>query len=171
MIVSVKCQLLVQNNYGVVKSLQLLDRQHPRDLFDINNMLTTVGFTDEIKRGFIFFLLCSKRPIHEVLNPQLINQEAAFDTQFQGMTDRSFTYIEYETIRKYLIHTIKQSLTKDDKEFLLAFAKGEPNWNHTDYSIYPAVKWKLLNISKLKTNNHEKFREQIELLQQQITHL
>ncbi len=150
------------------KIIAALDRQHPRDLFDINNMLTTVGFTDDIKKGFIFFLLCSKRPIHEVLNPQLINQKAVFDNQFEGMTEQSFTYIEYEAVRKLLVENILQNLTEDDKKFLLAFAKGEPNWNNVDYSTYPAVKWKLLNINKLKTSNPEKFKEQIALLEQQI---
>jgi len=31
-----------------------LDRQHPRDLFDVRLLLDKEGLTDEIKRGFIF---------------------------------------------------------------------------------------------------------------------
>lgn len=77
------------------KIIAALDRQHPRDLFDINNMLATTGFNDEIKSGFLFFLLCSKRPIHEVLKPQCLNQEAVFSNQFEGMTDQSFTNKNY----------------------------------------------------------------------------
>ncbi|GHT16166.1 hypothetical protein FACS189426_24080 [Bacteroidia bacterium] len=50
-----------------------LDRQHPRDLFDMRNFYQNHTLTDEIKRGFLYFLLCSKRPIHEVLQPKNID--------------------------------------------------------------------------------------------------
>lgn len=148
------------------KIVAALDRQHPRDLFDINNLLTGTGFTEDIKSGFIFFLLCSKRPIHEVLSPQLINHEAVFSSQFKGMTDHLFTYKEYEEVRTLLIDTIHKSLTKDDKEFLLAFVKGEPSWGNVNYSMYPSIKWKSINIDSLKKNNPDKFQEQITLLEQ-----
>jgi predicted nucleotidyltransferase component of viral defense system len=143
------------------KIIAALDRQHPRDLFDINNLLSTIGFTDDIKRGFIFFLLCGKRPIHEILNPQLNNQEPLFDSQFDGMTDQLFTYKEYEIVRKQLIESVCKSLNKEDKKFLLAFVKGEPNWDNVNYSEYPSIKWKLLNIDRFKTTNPEKFHEQV----------
>jgi len=148
------------------KIVAALDRQHPRDLFDINNLLYGTGFTEDIKSGFIFFLLCSKRPIHEVLNPQLINHEAVFSSQFKGMTDQPFTYKEYEAVRTLLIDTIHKGLTKDDKEFLLAFVKGEPNWGKVNYSMYPSIKWKSMNIDNLKRTNPDKFQEQIALLKQ-----
>jgi predicted nucleotidyltransferase component of viral defense system len=148
------------------KVVAALDRQHPRDFFDINNLLTGTGFTEEIKSGFIFFLLCSKRPLHEVLNPQLINYEAVFSSQFKGMTDQPFTYKEYESVRTLLIDTIHKSLTKDDKEFLMTFVKGEPAWGKVNYSMYPSIKWKSMNIDNLKRTNPEKFQEQITLLKQ-----
>jgi len=146
------------------KVVAALDRQHPRDLFDINNLLTVTGFTEDIKSGFIFFLLCSKRPIHELLNPQLINHEAVFSSQFKGMTDQPFTYKEYEAVRTLLIDTIHKSLTKDDKEFLMTFVNGEPTWGKVNYSLYPSIKWKSMNIDNLKRTNPDKFQEQIALL-------
>lgn len=46
-----------------------LDRQHPRDLFDIYNLLNTVGINSEIKNGFIsllqkwlYFITFSRKP-------------------------------------------------------------------------------------------------------------
>ena len=53
-----------------------------------------------------------------------------------------------------------------DKEFLLSFVKGEPSWDDADYSMFPAVKWKLHHINKLKVENPQKYQRQIELLQQ-----
>lgn len=142
-----------------------LDRQHPRDLFDIRNLMNEVGYSTEIKEGFLFFLLCGKRPIHELLKPHAVDQSAVFESQFSGMTDDSFGYDEYENTREFLIKMINESLTREDKHFLLAFNKGEPNWIKVDYSKFPAVKWKLLNINKLKESNPQKFREQVESLE------
>jgi len=148
------------------KVVVALDRQRPRDFFDINNLLMGTGFTEDIKSGFMFFLLCSKRPIHEILNPQLINHEAVFSSQFKWMTDQPFTYKEYEEVRTLLINTIHKRLTKDDKEFLLTFVKGKPIWEKVNYSMYPSIKWKSMNIDNLKRTNPEKFQEQVKLLEQ-----
>jgi predicted nucleotidyltransferase component of viral defense system len=142
-----------------------LDRQHPRDLFDIRNMFNEVGYTDEIKNGFLFFLLCGKRPFHELLNPQQLDQKAVFDSQFSGMTNHSFSYEEYQKTRDSLILEVNRSLTERDREFLMAFSKGEPVWDNVNYSMYPAIRWKLLNILELKDKNFQKYREQTELLQ------
>lgn len=141
-----------------------LDRQHPRDLFDIRNLINEVGYSQEIKEGFIFFLLCGKRPIHELLNPHDIDQTAVFESQFHGMTDADFEHNEYQETKKQLVTMVMESLTTEDKEFILAFTKGEPDWTKVDYSKYPAIKWKLLNVDKLKKNNPEKYQEQIEAL-------
>ena len=146
-----------------------LDRQHPRDLFDIRNLMNDVGYSDEIKEGFIFFLLCGKRPIHELLRPHSVDQSAIFESQFNGMTDNSFGYDEYGSTRKHLIKKVNESLTKEDKSFLLAFAKGEPDWTKRDYSKFPAIKWKLQNIHKLKESNIQKYEEQIKILKQVLS--
>ena len=145
-----------------------LDRQHPRDLFDIQNLLKEVGYSTDIKEGFIFFLLCGKRPIHELLNPQSVNQSAVFESQFQGMTDSRFGLDEYQNTREQFIDIINKSLTLEDKKFLIAFSKGEPDWSKKDYSKFPAVKWKLLNINKLKDTNPQKHQEQVEALKREF---
>ena len=142
-----------------------LERQHPRDIFDVKNMLQKIGFTEEIKQGFLFFLLCGKRPIDEILNPNFTNQRVIFDSQFLGMTNEEFTYEEFEKIRKELVLLIQKTLTDSEKEFLLSFASGNPNWKNFDYSKYPAIKWKQLNINKLEQNNPIKFRESIKKLE------
>lgn len=133
-----------------------LERQHPRDIFDVKNMLQTTGLTEEIKQGFLFFLLCVKRPIDEVLNPNFIDQSAVFKSQFSGMTNEEFTYEEFEIIRKNLIAIINNSLSQNQRDFIISFAEGTPEWKDFDYSAYPAVKWKLLNIMKLKTTSPQK---------------
>ncbi len=54
-----------------------LDRQHPRDLFDVSKLLKNEGITREIMNGLICYLLSHKRPIHEVLSPTFKNQKKA----------------------------------------------------------------------------------------------
>ena len=102
-----------------------LDRQHPRDLFDMRNLLDETGYTDEIKTGFIFFLLCGNRPFHELLNPKRLDQRIVFGSQFSGMTNLPFSYEEFEETREQVISVVNTSLTDKDKAYLLAFAKGE----------------------------------------------
>jgi hypothetical protein len=91
-----------------------------------------------------------------------------FDSQFSGMTDRSFSYGEFEETRERVIAEVNKSLTDSDKAFLLAFTKGEPVWGEADYGAFPAIRWKLLNIHKLRVNNPQKYHEQISLLERTL---
>src|SRR5665811_188052 len=141
-----------------------LDRQHPRDLFDIKYLLENEGFAYEIKKGFLFGLLSSKRPIHEMLSPHLLDQRSAMANQFEGMSDESFTYEDFETTRNLLIQTIHENLTDTDKEFLLRFESGTPDWSLYNFENYPAVQWKLQNLKKLKETNPKKHGEQLKKL-------
>ena len=83
--------------------MQLLDRQHPRDLFDIKFLLDNEGFNDDIKIGFIVALISHMRPINEVISPKFIDQRHAFETQFSGMADIPFSYEDFERTREQLV--------------------------------------------------------------------
>ena len=141
-----------------------LDRQHPRDLFDVKYLLENEGFANEIKKGFLFGILSSKRPINEMLAPNLLDQRSAMANQFDGMSDETFTYEDFETTRNLLIQTIHENLTEKDKEFLLSFENCTPDWSLYIFEDYPAVQWKLQNLQKLKETNAEKHSEQLKKL-------
>jgi hypothetical protein len=138
-----------------------MDRQHPRDLFDVKLLLDNEGFTDEIKRGFLFGLVSSNRPTHEMLNPHLLDQRMAFENQFEGMSAIEFSYDEYEATRLQLIETIQVGLNESDKVFLKSFNSLEPDWSIYDFQDFPSVKWKLLNLEKFKTENPETYQQQL----------
>jgi predicted nucleotidyltransferase component of viral defense system len=138
-----------------------IDRQHPRDLFDVKLLLDREGFTDEIKRGFLFGVVSSNRPTHEMLNPHLLDQRMAFENQFEGMSEIEFSYDEYEVTRDQLIKTIKSSLNESDKAFLLSYNGLQPDWSIYDFQAFPSVKWKLLNLQKFKTENSEIYQQQL----------
>lgn len=142
-----------------------LDRQHPRDLFDVKLMLDKVGFTDDIKRGFIYGLASSTRPIYEMLEPNLLDQRSAYENQFIGMSDISFSYADYEQTRLELIRVIRESLTPEDKTFLLSFNHLTPDWSQYDFRDFPSVKWKLLNLEKLRNGKPDKWQMQLDKLE------
>ncbi|MBK7966332.1 MAG: nucleotidyl transferase AbiEii/AbiGii toxin family protein [Bacteroidetes bacterium] len=155
-------------NYGLLfggKICAALDRQHPRDLFDVLHLLNNEGFTDEVKSGFLFYLLGHSRPMHEILAPNLQDQSSAMETQFSGMTTDGFNYKEFEKTREQLIKVIHQRLTESDKNFLMGILKLQPDWTIYDFKEYPGVKWKLLNLEKLKSENPEKYQFMIDQLQ------
>lgn len=145
-----------------------LDRQHPRDLFDVKYLLENEGFSQKIKKGFFLCLLSSDRPIHEIISPNLQDQRLTLENHFAGMSIEDFSYEEFESVRNQLIKTIHKSLTKEDKQFLLSVKNLDPDWSLYDFERFPAVMWKLQNLQKLKDNNPEKHQEQYELLKETL---
>lgn len=150
------------------KIVAALDRQHPRDLFDVKYLLAREGFTKEIKEGFLLCLLCSDRPIHEVIIPNFQDLQSALANQFSGMTDEEFSYEEYESIRKELVTTSHEHLTDRDKEFLLSVKNVTPDWSIYNFQHFPSIKWKLQNLQKLKEKNPEKHQEQYNALMEKL---
>lgn len=145
-----------------------LDRQHPRDLFDVRLLLDIEGFTDDIKDGFLVALISHMRPISEVISPMFIDQRQAFETQFSGMANIPFSYDDYEQTRIQLVDQIQSKLTNDDRQFLMSFKDGKPDWEK--FSVknareLPAVQWKLQNIERLKHDNLRKHKEMVSVLE------
>lgn len=146
-----------------------LSRQHPRDLFDCKYM--ELQSFDDVKNGFMLCLLGSDKPIIESLLPHDIDQTEALENQFQGMTETPFGYEDYLESRTALLSLVNGGLTITDKEFLLSFEQGEPDWNKCcagDLSQYPSVQWKLLNIGKLKESNPVKFEQGVNKLRRYL---
>ena len=148
-----------------------IDRQHPRDIFDVKLLFDNEGLTDEIWQGFIVGLISHYKPINELLSPVLKDQKSAFDNQFAGMTSVEFSYDDYENVRDTLIETIKQRLTENDKKFILSFEMKEPDWSLFPNDVLkdlPAVKWKLQNIQKLKKANPKKHEQMVGSLKETL---
>ena len=145
-----------------------LDRQHPRDLFDIKYLLNNEGFTAVIKKGFLLSLLSSNRPINEILYPNFLDQQLVMTNQFEGMSNESFNYQDFEETREALVDIIHRNLTDRDKEFLLSFMDLTPDWSIYDFEKFPAVQWKLQNLQKLKDNNSAKHEALFKLLKEKF---
>jgi len=136
-----------------------LDRQHPRDLFDVKYLLDNEGFTEEVKQGFMLGLISSGRPLHEIIRPNFSDQRATMVNHFEGMSADPFSYEDFEAYREKLVDIIHSNLTERDKEFLLSFKKLTPNWEIHDFERFPSVQWKLKNLRDLKVQNPSKLQD------------
>jgi len=145
-----------------------LDRQHPRDLFDIKYLLENEGTSRDVLTGFILSLVSNDRPMYEVLKPNLLDQRLAMTNQFSGMSSEIFTYDEFEKTREEIILLINNQLTPRDRQFLLSVKNLTPDWSVYDFEKFPAVQWKLLNLEKLKSINPKKSKQQYEQLQNHL---
>nr|WKN35962.1 nucleotidyl transferase AbiEii/AbiGii toxin family protein [Tunicatimonas sp. TK19036] len=146
-----------------------LDRQHPRDLFDVKYFLENTEFTYEHREGLLLAILSSNRPLEELLYPNYLDQRATLVNQFEGMTNESFDYNDFEKSREKLIETIHGSLTDDDKAFLISIQNLQPDWSIYDFERFPSVQWKLQNLERLKETNADKYKGQLDGLIEKLT--
>ncbi|MCK8515002.1 nucleotidyl transferase AbiEii/AbiGii toxin family protein [Methylonatrum kenyense] len=145
-----------------------LDRQHPRDLFDVRGLLDERGLDRSVFEGFLVYLLCHPRPINEVINPRLKAIDTVYREEFIGMTRNDIPLSVLENTRLELRKQLGQFLTEIDVRFLLSFKQGNPDWSLSPIpgiERLPAVRWKLYNIKAMPS---EKRREGWFRLQQAL---
>ncbi|OGO94857.1 MAG: hypothetical protein A3F10_05465 [Coxiella sp. RIFCSPHIGHO2_12_FULL_42_15] len=142
-----------------------LDRQHARDLFDIKLLFENEGITDQIRQAFIIYLASSPRPMHELLQPNLIDIRSTFEKEFSGMTLTPTSHEELSAAREKLIETISSQLTHSERRFLLSVKQGEPQWdllNIPGIENLPALQWKVMNVKKLPENKKKELIQKLE---------
>lgn len=136
-----------------------LDRQHPRDLFDVHLLLKSKGLTSEIRKAFVVYLVSHPRPMVEILSPRQKDISEIFEKEFKGMIAEDIASELLETTRDELVAIIRKELTSDERRFILSIKQGQPLWDILELEgiqDLPAVKWKLLNISRMDPAKHQK---------------
>ena len=129
-----------------------LDRQHPRDLFDIMIFFQNHQITPDLKKAFLVYLMSGNRPMSELIQPNRLDKRVLFEKEFVGMTDSTVTYEELEAARETLIRSLDEALSEQDRLFLISFKSGEPDWNYWNLDhikMMPAIKWKQHNIAQM----------------------
>lgn len=142
-----------------------LDRQHPRDLFDVKLLLDEGGLTEEVRRSFVIYLASHDRPMNELLAPTWKDIGEVYQNDFQGMTLEEIPFSDLLEARNKLLESIKQGLSNEEKQFLLSVKKGEPEWNLLGISgleKLPALQWKLLNIKRMAEAKREEAYQKLE---------
>jgi predicted nucleotidyltransferase component of viral defense system len=154
---SISVQNLSLEDIYAGKICAALNRQHPRDLFDVKLLFEHEGLTDEIRKTFVVYLAGDSRPMAELLDPNLLDIEKIYENEFKGMTHHDVSLNELLATRKKLIYEIQHSLTLHERQFLLSMKEGEPNWSllQKDIKYLPSIQWKLQNIKKMDKRKHQ----------------
>jgi len=161
---SVSVKALSFSELYASKICATLDRQHPRDLFDMHMLLKNEGIDKRMHKAFIVYLICHSRPIVELLNPNFLDIKPIFENDFVGMTTVNISLEDLLDTRKTLVSSIRESLTNEERKFLISVKKGKPEWNLlglTGIEDLPAVKWKLMNIKKMDKKKHKEALEKL----------
>ncbi|NYT57929.1 nucleotidyl transferase AbiEii/AbiGii toxin family protein [Alcaligenaceae bacterium] len=149
------------------KLVAALDRQHPRDLFDVMQLFAQEGITPGIRRAFVVYLASSNRPLHEVLFPALRDIRHDYEHNFHGMTAEPVPLDALLAARERMISEVQQNLDDNERRFLLSLVGAAPEWllldiDHLEH--LPGVRWKLRNLVQLQKTNRKKFAEQADAL-------
>ncbi len=158
--------LAVAELYGS-KLVAAMDRQHPRDLFDVHGMFNRFGLTPEIVECFVGYIAGHNRPVHEVLGSRDIDLARPFENEFAGMEREPVSLKVLEDARVRLRRELAVALTANHKRFLVGLVAGEPPWEAMQcrhLAELPAIQWKLQNLARLKRTNAAKFQAQADEL-------
>ena len=145
------------------KLVAALDRQHPRDLFDVMELFKHEGITPGIRRAFVVYLASHNRPVHEVLFPELRDIQMDYERNFVGMTSQPTELAVLLETRDRMIGELHAGLDADERRFLLSLVKAEPEWELLGIphvSELPAVRWKLQNLARLQRERAGQFELQ-----------
>ena len=145
-----------------------LDRQHPRDLFDVKLLYESEGLTDDLFRVFMVYVASSGRPMHELLAPSTPLREDLYAAEFLGMTWKAVPADALVGTRRRLHADIRSRLKGNIANFLLSLHDADPDFGLIglpDAVGLPAIRWKLVNLEKLKQANPEKHMAQRDALE------
>jgi hypothetical protein len=158
--------LAVAELYGS-KLVAAMDRQHPRDFFDVRGLFERGALQPDVIECFVCYLAGHNRPVHEVLFSSDHDLSFAYEGEFLGMTRNPVTLAELQETRRRLKQEVPDALTANHRQFLLSLVTGAPDWRLMKFphlSELPAIRWKLQNLAKLKKSNPAKFVRQADQL-------
>lgn len=142
------------------KLVAALDRQHPRDLFDVRDLLANEGISDTLRQAFLVYILSHNRPAAEVLAPRRKDIEQEFQNNFVGMTTASVRIEDLIAAREQMIEIVVGQMPQEHREFLIGVERGDVRWQLADLqevAELPAVRWKLSNLNKVRPDRRETF--------------
>jgi hypothetical protein len=151
-------RLDVADLYGS-KLCAALDRQHPRDLFDIMRLHAAGPIPHAIRQAFVAYLAGHHRPMAELLAPNPKPLEDLFARHFSGMTEQPVALDDLEATRSWLFEWAATVLTESERRFLLSIKLGEPDWGLLPFESldrWPAIRWKLHNVRRMSAGSHKK---------------
>lgn len=142
------------------KLVAALDRQHPRDLFDVRDLLANEGVSDTLRQAFLVYIVSHNRPAAEVLAPRRKDIEQEFQNNFVGMTTAPVQIEDLIAAREQMIEIVVGQMPQEHREFLIGVERGDVRWQLADLqevAELPAIRWKLSNLDKVQPDRREAF--------------
>jgi len=127
------------------KIVAALDRQHPRDLFDCHILLEQDAIDSDLRSAFIVYLISHNHSPHSLLCPDNRDIQQSYERSFSGMTGKETPLETLLATRERLVHSIKNQMPDEHKEFLMSFYRREPNWpllGLDGVEALPAIRWR-----------------------------
>ena len=171
---SMAIQMLDHDELYASKLVAALDRQHPRDLFDVMLLFKkSSGLNPRMLRAFTVYLAGHNRPIHELLPPNEQDIHDIYKNEFLGMTTiADITVEQLETVRTQLFSKFPSSLDDAERAFLLSIKRLKPDWEILGIpgiEELPAIRWKLHNIENLSRTNPTKYKKMLKALEDKLS--
>lgn len=160
--------MLARDELYASKLVAALDRQHPRDLFDVWQLYESGGISDGMVECFVVYLAGHNRPPHEVLFGNDKDVAAEYERAFVGMTEVDSSLDTLLEARRQLRSELPQRLTAAQRQFLTGLVRAEPDWSllHCQHAAQlPALRWKLSNLETFRQRRPEDFTKQAEILE------
>ncbi len=104
------------------------------------------------------------------MDPNLIDLDQPYTKEFEGMTKVHVSLEDLLETRKRLVADIRSRLDGKVRTFLVSLHDGTPDFDAIERpraADLPAVRWKLINLEKLKRDNlakHAEYRSALEAL-------
>jgi hypothetical protein len=162
--------LAVAELYGS-KIVAAMDRQHPRDFFDVHGLYQQGGLTPAIVDCFVAYLAGHNRPVHEVLFSRDVDMALPFKNEFAGLEREPVALAQLNEARIRLRSDLIEALTANHKRFLLGLVAGDPPWEAMPFphlAELPAIRWKLQNLEKLRKLSATRFQFQTDELRKRL---
>ena len=148
-----------------------MDRQHPRDLFDVWQMFESEGLTDAAVECFVTYLAGHNRPTHEVLFGNAKEIAGEYTNSFVGMTTTAVSLDTLLQTRARLRAELPQRLTDKHRKFLTGLARAQPDWGLLQCphaAELPALRWKLANLQSFAQRRPADFEKQAGFLERHL---
>ncbi|HEY9100243.1 MAG TPA: nucleotidyl transferase AbiEii/AbiGii toxin family protein [Thiobacillus sp.] len=159
--------ILASDELYAGKLVAALDRQHPRDLFDVWQLYESGGITDGMIECFVIYMAGHNRPPHEVLFGNDKDIAGEYERAFVGLTEVACSLETLLDARARLRRELPRLLSQAHRQFLSGLVRAQPDWSLVQCqhaAQLPALRWKLSNLEIFRKRRPEDFAAQADAL-------
>lgn len=125
----IEAQVLSFEDCYAGKLVAALDRQHPRDLFDVDQLFAAEGLTRPLIDAFVVYLASQGRPMAEVLAPSEKDISAVYESEFSNMAVEPVPLARLLDARTRLVRELRHAFLPRHVEFLRSIKALAPDWS------------------------------------------